>query len=79
MVIEASIGSLAVNGNGWQWLAMVLKTFNRLCSGTNWSENIELQKDCDPSYDEASRLYEFMHVYRWVDGSMGRFSRSQPL
>jgi len=22
MVIEASIGSLAVNGNGWEWLAM---------------------------------------------------------
>jgi len=45
MVIETSISSLAVKGNGWQWLAMagngwewlamVLKTFDRLCSGAN--------------------------------------------
>jgi len=60
MVIEASIGSLAVNGNGWEWLAMVLKTFDRLCSGANGPENIELQKDCDPFEGETSRLYMFM-------------------
>jgi hypothetical protein len=67
MVIEVSISSLAVNDHGWQWLAMVLKTFDRLCSGTNWPENAQLQKDSNPSFDEASRLDEFMPVCRWVD------------
>ena len=37
MVIEASIGSLAVNGNGWEWLAM---------AGNGWQWCLRLLIGC---------------------------------